>query len=81
MNTSDAVRAACKAQGISLSGLASRLGQSRQNLYNKLRRNTLSGQELSQIAAALGIIFNQTFILSNGITIQIENDGEGVNSL
>ena len=72
MNTSDAVKAACKAQGISLSELAKRLGQSRQNLYNKLRRNSLSGQELQQIASAIGVSFNQAFILQDGIQIRIE---------
>ena len=72
MNTSDAVKAACKAQGITLSELAKRLGQSRQNLYNKLRRNTLSGHDLRQIAVAIGVSFNQVFILHDGTQIYIE---------
>lgn len=75
MNTSDAVKAACKAQDVSLSGLAARLGQSRQNLYNKLRRNSLSVQDLHEIASALGITFSQAFILSSGATIQINHEG------
>ena len=81
MDTSNAVRAVCKAQGVSLSELASRLGQSRQNLYNKLRRNKLSGQELQLIADALGIDFCQRFILPDGISIQIENNRKGVDPL
>ncbi|MBQ9036366.1 MAG: helix-turn-helix transcriptional regulator [Erysipelotrichaceae bacterium] len=76
MDTSKAVKAACKLQGVSLSELAARLGQSRQNLYNKLRRNKMSGQELQQIAEALGISFQQTFILSNETIIQIDNSKE-----
>jgi len=76
MDTSKAVKTACQMQGVSLSELAARLGQSRQNLYNKLRRNKLSGQELQQIAEALGISFQQAFILSNGTTIQINNSKE-----
>ena len=41
MNTSDIVKKLCEDQNISLAELARRTGQSRQNLYKKLRNETL----------------------------------------
>ena len=42
MTTSDMIRALCKKQHISLAELGRRIGQSRQNLYKKLARDTLT---------------------------------------
>ena len=36
MNTAEIVKTVCKKQNVSLAALARRIGQSRQNLYNKL---------------------------------------------
>ena len=66
MNTSDIVKKLCEDQNISLAELARRTGQSRQNLYKKLRNETLGTEELNRIADALGVKFEQAFILPSG---------------
>lgn len=66
MNTSDIVKKLCEDQNISLAELARRTGQSRQNLYKKLRNETLGTEELNRIADALGVKFEQSFILPSG---------------
>ena len=55
MNTSELVKQLCKEQKITIAELARRIGQSRQNLYKKLQRETLSIDEIKQIADALGV--------------------------
>lgn len=66
MNASDIVKKLCEDQNISLAELARRTGQSRQNLYKKLRNETLGTGELNRIADALGVKFEQAFILPSG---------------
>ena len=75
MNTSDLVRKLCEEQNISLAELARRIGQSRQNLYKKLQRQTLTLDELRQIADALGVTFEQSFTLPDGtqLTLNMED--------
>lgn len=53
--------------------LARRIGQSRQNLYKKLQRDTLTIDEIKQIADALGVKFEQSFTLPGGEQYKIEN--------
>ena len=71
MNTADLVRMLCREQRISLAELARRIGQTRQNFYKKLQRDTLTIQELRQIADVLGVTFDQSFILPNGERVGI----------
>lgn len=73
MTTSDIIRELCVKQNISMSELARRIGQSRQNLYKKLLRETLNIDELKQIADALGVKFEQSFTLPSGEQLKIEN--------
>lgn len=73
MNTSDLIRQLCEKQNISLSELARRIGQSRQNLYKKLLRDTLTLEEIKQISDALGVKFEQSFTLPSGEKIMIES--------
>ena len=73
MNTSDLIRQLCEKQNISLSELARRIGQSRQNLYKKLLRDTLTLDEIKQISDALGVKFEQSFTLPTGEKIKIES--------
>ena len=40
MTTSDLVKEMCQKQGISIAALAKNLGQTRQNFYKKLQRDT-----------------------------------------
>ena len=69
MTTSDLVKQLCKEKNTSLSELARRLGQSRQNFSKKLNRETLTLEELRQIAEVLDVKFEQSFILSDGTEI------------
>lgn len=75
MNTSDIVKKLCEDQNISLAELARRTGQSRQNLYKKLRNETLGTEELNRIADALGVKFEQAFILPSGEKLTMEGEG------
>ena len=66
MNTSEQVRVLCVRVGISLSELARKINQSPQNFNAKLRRNSLTEEEIHQIAEALGVRYEHYFVLSNG---------------
>ena len=61
MNTSELVKQLCKEQKITIAELARRIGQSRQNLYKKLQRETLSIDEIKQIADALGVTIREFY--------------------
>ena len=74
MNTSDIVKKLCEDQNISLAELARRTGQSRQNLYKKLRNETRGTEELNRIADALGVKFEQAFILPSGEKLTMEGE-------
>lgn len=73
MNTSDLIRKLCEKQNVSISELSRRIGQSRQNLYKKLLRGTLTLDEIKQISDALGVKFEQSFTLPSGERYLIEN--------
>lgn len=73
MTTSDLVRKLCEEQNISISELARRIGQSRQNFSKKLKRDTLTIDELKAIADALDVTFEQSFMLPDGTQLKIEN--------
>lgn len=45
VTTEELVKQICKEQGISVAKLAAALGQSRQNFYKKLQRDTLTAQD------------------------------------
>ena len=66
MTTSELIKQICAGQNVSISELARRIGQSRQNLNKKLQRGTLTSDEMQQIANALGVKFEQTFSLPDG---------------
>lgn len=71
MTTSDMVREVCTKMGISVSELARKIGQSPQNFNKKLKRGTVDIEELINIANALGVRFEQSFMLPNGEKIGI----------
>lgn len=73
MTTAELIKNLCKQQNISVAELARRIGQSRQNLYKKLQRDTLTIDEIKQIADALGVKFEQSFTLPGGEKYKIEN--------
>lgn len=59
VTTEELVKQICKEQGISVAKLATALGQSRQNFYKKLQRDTLTVQEWQEAAKVLGVEFDQ----------------------
>lgn len=66
MTTSEQIRVLCVRTGISLSELARKINQTPQNFNAKLKRNTVTQDELNQIAKVLGVTYEQYFVLSNG---------------
>ena len=66
MTTSEQIRVLCARTGVSLSELARRIDQSPQNFNAKLKRNTVTQDELNKIANALGATYEQYFVLANG---------------
>ena len=63
MTTSDMVRELCEKQNISLAELCRRIGQTPRNFNKKLKRGTVSFEEMMAIAKALGVGYEQTFVL------------------
>ena len=73
MTTSDMIRELCEKMNISISELARRIGQSPQNFSKKLKRDTVSLEELFVIADVLEITFEQRYILNDKEQISINN--------
>lgn len=59
MTTSEQIRVLCVRTGVSLSELARRINQTPQNFNAKLKRNTITQDELNQIAKALDVTYEQ----------------------
>ena len=74
MNTSNLIKNLCKEKGISVAELARRIGQTPQNFNKKLKRETVSTEELMMIANELGVVFEQSYILENGEKLTITNE-------
>ena len=74
MKTSDMIRQLCEQMNISVSELARRLGQSPQNFGKKLKRETITLEELKNIADVMEVKFEQAFILPNGNEIKSGNE-------
>ncbi|MDY3984153.1 helix-turn-helix domain-containing protein [Dysosmobacter sp.] len=55
--------------GISQAELARRIGTTPSNLNQKVKRNTLTNEELEQIAVALGGAWRAEFVFNDGTTI------------
>lgn len=66
MTTSDMIRQLCEKKNISLAELARRIGQTPQNFNKKLKRGTVSFDEMMEIADALDVGYRQAFVLPNG---------------
>lgn len=76
MTTSDMIRELCEKMNISISELARKIGQSPQNFNKKLQRGTVSVEEMIVIADVLGVKFEQSFTLTNGYKIYLENSND-----
>lgn len=70
MTTSEQIRVLCVRTGVSLSELARKMNQTPQNFNAKLKRNTITQDELNQIAKVLGATYEQYFVLANGDQIK-----------
>ena len=70
MTTSEQIRVLCVRSGISLSELARRINQTPQNFNAKLKRNTITQDELIQIAQVLDATYEQYFVLPNGDKVE-----------
>lgn len=73
MKSSDMIRELCLNENISVSELARRIGQSPQNFGKKLKRDTVTFDEMVLIADTLGVEYEQAFVLKGGRKIQIGN--------
>lgn len=71
MSTSDKIRELCEKQNISLAELCRRIGQTPQNFNKKLKRGTVSFDEMLAIAEAVGVGYEQAFVLPDGERIEI----------
>lgn len=71
MTTSDMIRQLCEKMNISLAELCRRIGQTPQNFNKKLKRGTVSFEEMMAIAEALGVNYEQAFVLPDGSKINI----------
>ncbi len=74
MKSSDLIRELCRKQNISLSELARRIGQTPQNLSKKIRRDTVTIDEMIEIADVLDVTYEQSFVLKNGEKIRAGNN-------
>ncbi len=72
MTTSDMIRQLCEKMNISQAELCRRIGQTPQNFNKKLKRGTVSFEEMVAIAEALGVGYEQAFILQDGEKISIK---------
>ena len=66
MTVSEQIKVLCVRCGVSEAELARRLGKSPQSLNAKLKRETMTVNELEEIARVLGVEFKRMFILGNG---------------
>ena len=65
-------RSGPEARNNHIAELARRIGQSRQNFGKKLKRETLTLEELKSIADALGVVFEQSFTMPDGKQLKID---------
>lgn len=66
ITSSEKIRLLSKRMDITLSEIAEKTGQTRQNLSNKMRRGNFNEVELTAIAKVLGCELEINFILPDG---------------
>lgn len=69
MNIEQKIKMALSYSGISQAELARRIGTTPSNLNQKVKRNTLTKEEMEQIAAALGGVWKAEFVFGDGTVI------------
>lgn len=69
MTIEQKVKMALSYVGISQSELARRIGTTPQNLNQKVKRNTITKEEMEEIASALGGKWRAEFVFEDGTVI------------
>ena len=67
MNTSDMIKELCNKKN-------RRIGQTPQNFGKKLKRDTVTLDELKQIADVMEVTYEQSFIFPDGNQIKMSNE-------
>lgn len=70
LTTSEQIKVLCLRSGISVSELARRLNQTPQNFNAKLKRGSVSPEEIEQICSILDVSHAQYFIMKDGEIIK-----------
>lgn len=78
MIASDMVRELCKKQNTSLAELCRRIGQTPQNFNKKLKRGTISFEDMVLIADALGVYYEQAFIFPSNERIEFNSQSRKI---
>lgn len=69
MTVEQKIKMALAHAGVSQAELARRIGTTPSNLNQKVKRNTLTKEELEEIAAALGGGWRAEFVMEDGTVI------------
>ena len=69
MTIEQKIKMALSYAGISQAELARRMGTTPSNLNQKVKRNTLTKEELEQIAEVLGGVWRAEFVFADGTVI------------
>lgn len=73
MKSSNMIKELCEKENISVSELARGIGQSPQNFGKKLKRDTVTFDEMVMIADVLGVAYEQAFVPKGGKEILMGN--------
>ena len=74
MTTAEIIKELCEQMNISISDISRRIGQTPQNFSKKLKRETVSLDEMKTIADVLGVKFEQAITLPDGNVIKVDNE-------
>ncbi len=69
MTIEQKIKMALSYSGVSQSEIARRIGTTPQNFSQKVKRNTLTKEEMEQIAAAIGGSWRAEFVFPDGTVI------------
>ena len=69
MSVEDEIYLAIAYKGTSVSAVARAMGMARQNLYRKIRNNTLKKEELCEIGEILGGKYISCFVFRGGVIL------------
>jgi len=70
MTTAEQIKVLCVRKNISLSELARKIDESPQNFSSKLKRNTITDNEIEKICEQLNVKYRKYFALPNGEVIE-----------